>query len=77
MVYKIIHVVRIVKFNFVVTLSHGIYLVYYICNLKHISCKFHKRKDVIYAVRGTVHTLFLVDGPCLCMTYTINGRVIA
>ena len=76
-VYKIIHVVTIVKFNFVVTLSHGIYLVYYVCNLEHIPCKFHKRKDVIYAVRGTAHTLFPVDGPCLCMTYPINGRSIA
>ena len=49
---------------------------YYICNLKHISCKFHKRKDVIYAVRGTAHTLFPVDGLCLCMTYPINGRAV-
>ena len=32
---------------------------------------------VIYAVRGTAHTLFRVDGPCLCMTYPINGRSIA
>ena len=46
------------------------------CNLKHISCKFHKRKDVIYAVRGTAHTLFPVDGLCLCMTYPINGRAV-
>ena len=31
---------------------------------------------VIYAVRGTAHTLFPVDGLCLCMTYPINGRAV-
>ena len=32
---------------------------------------------VIYAVRGTAHTLFPVDGLCLCMTYPINGRAVS
>ena len=39
----------------------------------------NKDKDlltVIYAVRGTAHTLFPVDGLCLCMTYPINGRAV-